>query len=365
MKIIHVTQFLGIGGLEKIIFLLALEQQKRGHNVSIYVYDHEQAWVEYFKQQGLNVITPPLKKAGYDLKLLLRMKKDLFDSDIIHTHDINPLMYLAPLYFLLFWKRRKLPKLIHTAHGMDHVKNYPRALFYEKFISRIVDKVIGVSDKIGEFYRNVCRISPSQVIVIKNGISLPSITITKEMRQKQKLEICQKYDLEYDKPLVLSLSRITPLKDQEFLIQAITKRPNVQLLIAGPPSDQLYFDKLKQRETMTIKLIGAQSEVSKYNMASDLYVSASTHEGIPVAVLEAMAVLTPCLVSDIEGHKALNSFDKVIEIYPLKNEESFLQSLDRVLSSTENEMKALKAQKVVEQHFSIKNMVDQYIEAYQ
>lgn len=117
MRIIHVAQFLGIGGLEKIIYHIALEQQAQGHQVEIYIYDHERTWVEFFRKSGLKVITPELKRDGYDFNLLRNMNADLFNADIIHSHDLNPLMYLGPLNL---WKKltfQKKVKLIHTTHG--------------------------------------------------------------------------------------------------------------------------------------------------------------------------------------------------------------------------------------------------------
>lgn len=364
MKIIHVTQFLGIGGLEKIICQLALEQQKRGHEVSIYVYDYEQSWVEYFRSLGLEVITPEVKKPGYDFSLFKTFKKDLFNADIIHTHDINPLMYLSPLYFAHSLVRKKLPKLIHTAHGMDHVDHYPRARTYEKLVSKIPDHIIGVSDKIGSFYREVCHLPKSKVSVIQNGISLYENVVSAETKMNKKRELCQKFNLDPSLPLFLALSRVTPLKDQKFLMKALAKRPQCQLLVVGPASDPDYYKKLADLQTDQIKLIGPQSAVNDFNLASDLYLSASTHEGIPVAVLEAMAVETPCLISDIVGHQVLNKYSHCVDLYPIGNESAFLTMIDQFLGH-QLVSKASTAREIVEKYFSVKNMVDQYIEVYQ
>lgn len=81
--------------------------------------------------------------------------------------------------------------------------------------------------------------------------------------------------------------------------------------------------------------------VSEYNLGSDMYVSASTHEGIPVAVLEAMAVETPCLVSDIPGHMTLLKYGNHVLTYKLGNREDFLVKLDSMLNNYDETMKAL------------------------
>jgi glycosyltransferase involved in cell wall biosynthesis len=360
MKIIHVAQFLGIGGLEKIIFHLAKEQIKAGHVVEIYIYDYERSWVSYFREQGLNVITPELKKPGYDLSLLLRMKNDLKDADIIHSHDLNPMMYLGPIQIF-----RNHPKLIHTTHGLDHILNYPRAKLYENIVMRLCQHLVGVSEKIGNFYKEELKINPKKVSVIPNGIATFSESITNELRKKNRDWLCSKHQLDTNRPIILSLSRIVPLKDQKFLIECFNERPNYQLVIVGPASDAQYELELKKMAKQNITFAGPQELVSEYNLASDLYVSASTTEGIPVAVLEAMAVATPTLVSDIPGHVTLNQYNNVVNTYAIGNHVEFLEKLDLIISNKEKYMDlAMASKEIVEKHFSTTAMVKAYMEVY-
>lgn len=365
MRIIHVAQFLGIGGLEKIVFHLALEQKKRGHDVEIYIYDHERTWVDYFRKSGLHVVTPVLKKPGYDLSLLKRMNADLIKADIIHGHDLNPLMYLGPLFL---WKKltfQKRPKLVHTTHGLDHLENYPRGKLYQKIFARLADKMVGVSEKIGKFYLDDIKLPPEKVVVIPNGISTFENIVTEEMKSSKKAWLALTHGMDLKRPIVLSLSRIVPLKDQKFLMQAFKQRPELQLIVAGPPSDPDYYEELKSLEDKNIKLIGPQELVVEYNMGCDLYVSASTHEGIPVAVLEAMAVQTPCLISEIPGHLTLLKHGTHFKTFPLNDTEDFLKKLDSLFKNIEaTKTDAILAKTLVEDHYSVKIMVNKYLQVY-
>lgn len=366
MRIIHVAQFLGIGGLEKIIYHIALEQQSRGHQVAIYIYDYERTWVEFFRKSGLTVITPELKKDGYDFKMLRRMSADLFDADLIHSHDLNPLMYLGPLNL---WKKltfQKSVKLIHTTHGLDHVEHYPHGKLYQQIFSRLADKIVAVSEKIGNFYLNEIGLNASKVVVIQNGIATFKGSIDSSMRLEKKESIAATHGLDLKRPIILSLSRVVPLKDQKFLMEAIKFRPQLQLIIAGPPSDLAYYDELKKLEDENIKLIGPQEMVLEYNMGSDMYVSASTHEGIPVAVLEAMSVETPCLISDIPGHMTLLKYGQYVQTYNIGDREDFLKKLDTMFQHYDETLKAAtQARSLVEAHYSVSNMVNQYFQVYQ
>ncbi|QDK40841.1 hypothetical protein DOM21_05090 [Bacteriovorax stolpii] len=366
MRIVHVAQFLGIGGLEKIVYHLALEQQKRGHTVDIYIYDHERTWVDFFRKSGLNVITPELKKPGYDFSLLKRMDYDFQGYDVIHSHDLNPLMYLGPLRL---WKKltfKKWGKLIHTTHGLDHIDNYPRGKLYQQIFSRFADKMIGVSEKIGLFYTRDIGLAAKKVAVIQNGISTYEGEITPEMRAEKKAWLAARHGLDITRPIILSLSRVVPLKDQKFLIEALKKRPFYQLIVAGPPSEQAYYDELKKMEDQNIKMVGSQELVADYNMGSDMYVSASTHEGIPVAVLEAMAVETPCLVSKIPGHMTLLKYGDYVELFKLHDQDDFLNKFDEMFARIyQTQKNAQKARGLVEDHYSVKTMVNNYFKEYE
>jgi glycosyltransferase involved in cell wall biosynthesis len=366
MKIVHVTQFLGIGGLEKIIYHIIPEQMSLGHEVSLYVYDYDREWVPFFISSGINVITPPTKKPGYDFSVLKRMNKDLFNADVIHTHDLNPLLYLFPRFFLIMLTFMKRPRLIHTTHGLDHINRTPRYKSFEKIIIPFTDKVVGVSEKIGKFYRDELFINPKKVRVIENGVATYKGQITPGLRKEKKQWLCDKHGLDVTRPVFLSLSRVIPLKDQLFLMNAFKERPDYQLIVVGPPSDPAYYESLKKHVDKNIILAGPQDQVSDYNLGSDVYVSASTHEGIPVAVLEAMAVETPCIVSNIPGHKTLSQFGICVEFFELKDQEKFLNLCDKLLTDKELAYNNSKlAKKIVEDHYSVTKMVSQYLGEYQ
>ena len=149
------------------------------------------------------------------------MNRDLFDADIIHGHDLNPLMYLGPINL---WKKlsfQSTPKLIHSTHGLDHVDNYPRGKLYQRLFSRLADKIVAVSERIGCFYTDEIGLPQSKVIVIQNGISTFKSIINSKMRSEKKEWIAKNHNLDFNKPIILSLSRIVPLKDQMFLMRAL------------------------------------------------------------------------------------------------------------------------------------------------
>ena len=367
LKIAHFTQFLGIGGLEKIILELSLEQMKQGHEVSVIVYDYEQGWVEFFRAQGIRVITSITKKDGFDLFLFSQFTKfiEKEEFDIIHSHDINPLLYLTGAKFIYTLRNSDSFRLIHTAHTLDHVENSKKVEFFERLLSHFSNQIITVSEKIKEFYIRTALIDPIKVNLIENGISLKSSSQTDI--EAKKTHLIKEYNLDKNKPIALCLSRIVPLKDQLFLATIFEDLPHLQLLIVGPPSDPQYFEKIEKiaqdAPYRNIHLLGPRADVIELNEAADLYVSASTHEGLPVSVLEAMSVNCPCLVSNIAGHQILNNYDQVVETYLIGDRDDFLFKLDLLIQSLDN-AKYKRGKEIVAKFFSTQKMARKYEEVY-
>lgn len=363
MKILHILQFLGIGGLERIVLSLCQKQQEMGFIVSVYVYDYEQSWVEFFREQGINVIVPnELKKPGIDFSLFRKIYSLSKKYDIIHTHDLNPLIYSS---LVGFSKSLRLshPAHIHTTHGLDHLENDKNSSFFERHCAPKANRLICVSKNVASYYRDTLGIKASKVIQIDNGVKTFKAEITTDMRSSARDWLCKRHQLDSSKPILICIARVVELKDQAFLMKAIAKRPELQLLVVGPVEEN-YKKILTPLSSSKIILTGPQSEVERYNMGSDLYLSASTHEGIPVAVLEAMSVETPCLVSNIPGHLVLNQHGSMASIYEIGNEESFLNELDKVLETNLKESGRI-ARKLTEKHYSLEAMAQKVQAVYE
>src|SRR5690554_368420 len=121
MRIVHVCQFLGMGGLEKVLLSLAKEQIALGHEVKVLVYDYERRWVEKFRSEGVQVEDDYRKRPGYDWKLIPWIEEKVRGWDVVHTHDLNPALYAILVRARLLLRSSKRPAFIHTTHGMEHL----------------------------------------------------------------------------------------------------------------------------------------------------------------------------------------------------------------------------------------------------
>jgi len=372
LKILHIAQFLGIGGLEKVLLLLAQEQAKHRHQVDIYIYDSNRDWVDTFRQLGLNVITPPLKSPGYDLKLFKRLEKLVTHYDVVHCHDLNPLMYLAPLKLSFLLRNRPFPKLVHTSHGMSHLQAQKKTRLYERIMAPLASELVGVSEHIADFYKGLFGTRPQSVHRIDNGIAIPSQRRPSDplQRKKDTDRVWSQFSIApqaADKMWIV-VARIVPLKDQLTILRAARKLTNVQLIIVGPVGDRDYHLQLQKYKTDKIHFLGAQGDIKKLLAASDFFLSGSLHEGIPISVLEAMAQEVPCLLSNIPGHQILFSQSQsgvLGSLFAAGDEDDLIRQYQILLKSpTTCDRITANAYTEVSQHYSAHNMYLKYLSVY-
>lgn len=308
MKITHVCQFLGVGGLEKVLHSLIKEQLKRGHEISLVVYDYDRRWVPMFKELGIEVIESHHKKDGYDWSLLKFLKRSLQDSDIVHTHDLNPMLYVGPLKLL-----RQLPrhtKLVHTTHGMEHLEESFKQNLYEMFLGVAAQKIVCVSEAFAGHYLSQLGTKQEKVELIENGTPLGA----SNRDYKAKLKLCSEFDFDPTKLVGVYVGRVCPMKGQLDLIKTF-EREGRQLLIVGPPSDDEYYNKCSLSSGHHVRMTGSREDVVEILKGCDFFVSNSLHEGLPIAALEAGANGLPCYLSDIPGHRLFNKEADCVSLF--------------------------------------------------
>lgn len=360
LKITHITQFLGVGGLEKVLELLIEEQIRAGHEVKLIVYDYEQSWVDSFRSKGVIVETDYKKKNGYDFGLLKYLANKIEGSDVVHTHDINPALYVAPLRIFFRLADKKFPRFIHTAHGMDHIHKRPITHCYEAFVSHMTDLTVGVGKAVCDVYRNL-GVPAHKIALIENGTRLTS-SLNKE---SHKIKICQELGIDPKLKLWGAIARIVPLKNQKLILNFAKKRPDIHVLLVGPSGDDAYWSELEELKPQNVTMVGSRSDIPQILAALDVFISASTHEGIPLSVLEAGAQSLPCVLSDIPGHRTLQDQATVPIALFFNNddlEDLYLQT--RLLSDAQAMSLGQQLHYHVEKNYSATAMYQKYLDAY-
>lgn len=157
----------------------------------------------------------------------------------------------------------------------------------------------------------------------------------------KKMMLRQKYKYDSDDFIILYVAEFIPRKDHEFFIKnipALRKQiPNVKVILPGRGV------RLKEMKILAVNLDvddilwfpGYRKDVNRLCAISDLYVTTSRQEGLPISVVEAMASGLPVVASNIRGQTDAVVPERNGELYKLDSSTDFLEKILRLYNSPE------------------------------
>lgn len=210
---------------------------------------------------------------------------------------------------LLFYSDVIGRTLAHTA-GVPRVVTYIQARntnynFWQRWCvrrtMRWADRVVVCSRSLSDYAIEAEGATAGKVSVIPHGIRVNGVYAPPE-NQSLRSEL----HIPVDCYLIGSLGRLTYQKGYDILLDALARMPeeNVHVLIAGTgemlPSLQAQASGLGIAER--VHWVGYRRDVPRILQDIDIYVQPSRFEGMPNAVLEAMAAERPIVASAVDGH---------------------------------------------------------------
>lgn len=298
------------------------------------------------------------------LELVREFKKS--NIQIIHTHKYKDTILAAPAAKLC-----GIPHVVRTVHGLrepfEGLQAFNMSCYeaIERTVHRYcVDVIIGVSSQIEAKYKAQGQVS--RVACIRNGIDLEGKSVqTDRWRTRKELSV------DWETCLIGTVGRLTPVKGIPYLLDAarilLRQGANVKVLVVGDGS--IRQDLLAQAGNLgvgeRVVFLGHREDTDVLLQALDIFVLPSLSEGIPMALLEAMAASRPIVASRVGG------IPEIIE----DGVEGFLvESMDvnglaercrRLIESPDVARKmGEQGRKRVEREFSATAMADRVVSVY-
>lgn len=200
-------------------------------------------------------------------------------------------------------------KCIYTAHGFHFYKGAPVKnwlLFYpiEKFLSRWTDVLITINQEDYSIAKNKFHAGKVEYIPgvgIDRGKFANGITDAEQKRTELGMKST---DI-----LMLSVGELSVRKNHELVIRALKElgNPQVKYLICGEGELKKYLTDLIYNLGLQgqVQLLGYRMDVLELYQSSDLFIFPSHQEGLPVALMEAIASQLPVVCSRIRGNTDL------------------------------------------------------------
>lgn len=269
--------------------------------------------------------------AGALARVIARAARALIDSgwdfDLIDAH------YLYPDGVAAARVAARLGKpFVMTARGSDvtELATFPRQRRMILDAVTRADAVIAVAAALKD---DLVRLgAPTEKIrVLRNGVDLDLFRPADRAAARAALGV--------DGPVLASVGGLIPRKGHDVAIKALTALPEASLLIAGRGPEEAALRALAAKEGVAarVRFLGQlrhEALVEVYN-AADALVLASTREGWPNALLEAMACGTPAVAADAGGAREVIREPAAGRVLDERTPAALARAITDVLATTD------------------------------
>lgn len=249
--------------------------------------------------------------------------------DLVHAHE-----YKTDLVALLLAKMTGVIPLA-TAHGWTGQSSRELKVYYpaDKWLLARYPRVVAVSTDIKEeLVRHGAK--ADRITVILNSID-PAL-FKREPARTPGLRAA--LGLAPDHFVIGSVGRVERQKRFDLLLEALAPlmkaRPLVRLVIVGDGSLLEEIKGIADRLAITPQCVftGHRQDIADLHHTFDLFVQSSEYEGTPNAVLEAMALETPLVFTDVGGTRELAFHDVHGIMVPSRDVPALRAAIERAMA---------------------------------
>ena len=358
-------------------------------NVLSHIYAFHLPYIKWFKEHGFEVHVMAnsngqqaegfdkyydvrIERSPFSLRNLAAYSaaKKIIDSgkyDIVHCH--TPMG--GVIGRLASRKIRKQgAKVLYTAHGFHFYSGAPKInwlLYYtmEKLLAPCTDCIITINE---EDYRNAKEKfeSPKTRVEKISGIGV-DINRFSPAEDKEALKKANGYEGHF---LLTYAAEFISRKNHRFFVEAtkelVNKCPNVKVLFAGTgvlaEETKKYADDLGVAEY--IDFLGFRTDMPDILRMSDVLISSSFQEGLPINLIEGAASGLPIVASSVRGHTDVIKDEINGYLFDITSKKQFVNCITKLhgdLNSCHSmSIKSIETAK----YFSIENSLKQMEQIY-
>lgn len=364
-RVLFLIETKGPGGAETVVVHLARHLDPSRFQSRVVLLGT--GWLhEELQRQGVDVVIVPSNRSwdiGFLRQLMAAARE--FKADLIHAHLPGTNLYGAVAARYL-----GIPSVV-TYHGELHQPGYePRFARFKNFlVRRFADRIVLVADYLRHDFVNVARFPTRRLSIIYNGIPIRSMP-TEAQRLAKRAEL----GLGPHAPVVGVVANIRRPKGYQYWIEAaaIISReiPESRFVVVGQGSGPLLdeFQQQVKQYHMERQLLhlGFRSDTADLLGTFDLFMLSSISEGLPLAVVEAMAAGLPVVATRVGGLAELVEDGVSGYLVPPANSRALAErSLEILRDPARRARMAESGRGIVKQMFSLEHMVRQYQDLYE
>lgn len=318
---------------------------------------------EELNKQGIDTFQIPIPRSIKKTSKIIKsykLVKELVESrkyQIVHCH--SPIGGVICRLACRKARKKYGTKVIYTAHGFHFFKGSSKTswiIYYpvEKFCSKYTDILITINN---EDYDLATRKFKSKQVVYVPGIGVHTEEIKNLVVNKDAIR--SQFGFSHNDFVFMSTGQISIRKNHEVIIRALAKinDNHVKYLIVGFGEEEERLKKLVCSLGLQNRVVfaGYRNDVFRLLHSVDAFAFPSIHEGLPVALMEAMAAGLPIVCSKIRGIVDLIEDGHGGFLCDPYNVDEFVISMKKIISSDRHKYGEINIIKVSNFDFKIVN----------
>ena len=357
MRVLHVIARLNVGGTARYITQLANQLPKHGIETFVAtgfvqgdeIEDQSAQSIDLIRIKSMGRSISPIKDhlARKQLEKIIREVK----PDIIHTHTFKA-------GYVVRMKKQPVP-VIHTFHG--HLLDDPEfsgfkskvIIEVERMLAKKSVKLVTVGRRVADELLEQRIGNKDQYVNIPPGVIALNVT--------PKAQALKNLNLPDDgKPIVGWIARVTGVKNPMLALEVADAMPDTHFVVAGGGD---LLEKVKATAPSNVSVVGWAKAEDVFG-ASEIILSTSENEGMPVALIEAQLAGKPVVATDV-GSVAEVVLNHETGIVTNKNAGSIALALETLLLDKQKrtEMGTLATSRA-NALFSVDRMINAHIALY-
>lgn len=378
MKILFVSTSSGSrGGGELYLIYLGRELAKRGHTVGLWCAEHPRMdelaksfaeFGEVLRSRYSNTYDRKLRSFSNLLPTDLsecQQQWEQFQPTLIHLNkqNLEDGLDLLKLAQSLPYPKVATIHITQTQASLGAFLGQGRDWIAKRSLRQFQGSLIAISQTRGKNLQQLMGENSPAIEIIENGVIIPSETQRLAKREQARREL----GLKSDQLLVVAVGRLEaqkrPLLFLEWASYVQGIIPSARFLWVGDGRSAPDWEKwiAEHNGSDSIQRLGWQTDVTPYLAAADVFFHPAEFEGLPFALLEAMAWSLPCVITPSLAQE-LSFPDGVCAI--AREETENYCDLNFIADSNQRSIIGNKGYRLIQAKFSLAKMVEQYESLY-
>jgi len=358
-NVLHLCESSDTGGAESVLISLVEGLDKNRYKSVVCLLSDGWLSAELKKRRIETIVIP--QPRSFDVLWLFRVYRLLRDRriDLMHSHEFATNVYAS------FLSRISGIPVIATAHGKNYYAEKWRRRAAYRFVAR-QSVMVAVSHDLKRFLAQRVAIPPERIRVVHNGIDLSRYAV-----HEGNHAVRAKLGISASQRVIGTVGNLFAVKGQTYLMRAckavVSAFPNCVLLVAGEGEQLGALEKEASNLGIArnVRFLGFRDDVPALLQAMEVFVLPSLSEGLPLALLEALALQKPVVATNVGGIPEIVEDGVTGYLVPPKNPEALADKILLLLRDPQMASNIGQAgRKRVEVTFGLDQMVREYQSLY-